>query len=214
MVALTSSSVATVASGKTLEKLNAMNVMSIQDLMHVDRETKCKGVNISALQEKARYMFHIPVELSKHSWMGHFSHAYTDAFKILRVELLELLVYPTKVSIRARTLQRKRIVMLSPFTTVNLHFYWLANDVVSEDESDSEEQQTVEFSSLPPLRIEQSDAFATLTLHDRKMLKDSIYETNRLIRFQNHVRELIDVSPFIEHLEQNALRDESTAKLA
>jgi hypothetical protein len=105
--------------------------------------------------------------IAGHSWFGKTAHILRPGGKILRCEILEIILRPCFVGLRVRYRQdgvsKRR--NFSPIFLMSMHLMWWSRLIVSDDDVDTTVAPTEE--TLPPLRLLKCEE--SKLKHEQKM---------------------------------------------
>ena len=166
----------------TVQRLNNCNIHTIKDLIQF--EGKIKDVPLDKLKQIAKKKTNKKIELSEHSWKGHFAHIVRSKGQITRVQIDTLLIAPHRILLNVvwkegKNIRRKSV---SPSVVLCLQITWL-NQVIVSDDSESESHMPPVTNTLPEFFIGANyETTKNLDTEQKRALKSLQNEINQIAK--------------------------------
>ena len=144
------------------ESLFNMNVLQLNIPTQTLNEMKKECISV----------YNIPISMKTHSWYGLQCHVRDGSF-LRRGIITKLSLTRIGVSVEVHT--QGKVIKTTPLLLICMHFLWLRNMILSDDDTDDEDET---FDTLPPLQIFSSNSIYLLDMHAIKLIHETVYNVN------------------------------------
>lgn len=121
-------------------KLDGLGIRDVKGLLSYNGKTYA---NITALKKKCIQHYNVPIEIRNHTWKDCIAHCVDSNGKIIRCKIESLYVLWStillKLSFITSSRRNTQFKMVSPTELLLIRSLWAHCDVVSDNESETEE---------------------------------------------------------------------------